>query len=449
MKVGSLFSGIGGLDLGFERAGFDIAWMCEKDLFCRSVLAHHWPGIPIYEDVHDLSSESVPGVDVLIGGFPCQPFSVAGKQRGHEDERYLWPEAMRLVRELRPDWCCFENVPGIRAIGADRVCEDLESEGYSVWPLVVGADDVGAPHKRKRVFFVARLSDSASDLGRAGDPIAGAWEATGTLEQPWDLGPSHDGIPLLHREQHRGGKLHQVSDAAVLAHGNGGRREQQRIAKPGRIERASGDEPDRCDLPMAYAESSGRTSEGNGGESGSRSGCDGSQRAYLPDSVGTRLEGRESQPGNDGAELPTAERIRCELGNSSSHDQRRPGTGPGGQQGEAGRSGASDVANAMPSGSPSERFGWDGRQVGQIAHALYAGRWPAGPGQEQHAWEPTRTVPGLGRVPHGLPGWVDSATRRHRLKSLGNAVVPQVSEVIARAILTLAADRPIGLAGGR
>ena len=235
-SVGSLFSGIGGLDLGFERAGFRIAWMCEKDQFCRRVLARHWPGIPIYEDVHDVSAKSVPGVDVLIGGFPCQPVSVAGKRRGHEDERWLWPEMLRLVRELRPRWVVAENVPGLRTLGADRVIEDLEESGYAVWPLVVGADDVGAPHRRKRVFLVAHRNS----LGCDGDGRCAASESSSNGAE--NRVPRQDD-PVAHR--------------------SGGRREGERLKEPTGLGRSSGDEPDRCDLSLAYAAGRGLGERGS------------------------------------------------------------------------------------------------------------------------------------------------------------------------------------------
>lgn len=172
MTVGSLFSGIGGLDLGFEAAGFEVRWFCERDAFCRAVLAKHWPGVRCYEDVRVLR-EPEP-VDVLIGGFPCQPHSVAGKRKGKEDERHLWPEYARLVRELRPRWVVAENVPGLLHTAFDEVCGDLEGAGYAVTPLVLGADDVGAPHRRKRIFICARLDEfMRAGQGNAGEGDTG------------------------------------------------------------------------------------------------------------------------------------------------------------------------------------------------------------------------------------------------------------------------------------
>jgi DNA (cytosine-5)-methyltransferase 1 len=163
----SLFTGIGGLDIAFERAGGQIVAMCEKDEFCRAILRKRWPGIPIFSDVRELTGKKVMEaicdgkkdkkrcIDIIYGGFPCQPFSCAGRRRSKSDERYLWPECARLVGEIKPVWCVFENVPGILTLAADDVCQDLERQGYAVGIFMHEAAAVGAPHRRMRAFFVA------------------------------------------------------------------------------------------------------------------------------------------------------------------------------------------------------------------------------------------------------------------------------------------------------
>ena len=161
LNVLDLFSGIGGISLGLERTGgFRTVAFCEIEPYPVAVLNERWPGVPVFGDVRTLSGAAlrdagIGRIDIICGGFPCQPFSVAGKQRGQADERHLWPEYARLIRELRPTWVLAENVPGLRTIAADEVLKDLEEADYSAWPLVVGADDVGAPHRRKRVWIVA------------------------------------------------------------------------------------------------------------------------------------------------------------------------------------------------------------------------------------------------------------------------------------------------------
>ena len=151
----SLFSGIGGLDLAFEWAGGTITAMCEIEPYCQKVLRKHWPHVPLFEDIKEVHALDVGTVDVIYGGFPCQPFSVAGKQKGQNDSRYLWPEFSRLVSDIKPRWVVAENVPGILRISADDVCSDLERQGYSVGIWDFEAAAVGALHRRERVFFVA------------------------------------------------------------------------------------------------------------------------------------------------------------------------------------------------------------------------------------------------------------------------------------------------------
>src|SRR5210317_1274476 len=156
MKVLDLFSGIGGFSLGLEWAGMETIAMCEKDKFCRQVLAKHWPDITIHEDIRKLDGrEYKNAIDVVCGGFPCQPFSVAGKQLGKEDDRHLWPEMLRVIKESAPAWVIGENVSGFVSMALDDVCLDLEAEGYEVQSFVIPACAVEAHHKRDRCWIVA------------------------------------------------------------------------------------------------------------------------------------------------------------------------------------------------------------------------------------------------------------------------------------------------------
>jgi DNA (cytosine-5)-methyltransferase 1 len=156
MKVLDLFSGIGGFSLGLEWAGMETIAMCEKDKFCRQVLATHWPDITIHEDIRKLDGrEYKNAIDVVCGGFPCQPFSVAGKQLGKEDDRHLWPEMLRVIKESAPAWVIGENVSGFVSMALDDVCLDLEAEGYEVQSFVIPACAVEAHHKRDRCWIVA------------------------------------------------------------------------------------------------------------------------------------------------------------------------------------------------------------------------------------------------------------------------------------------------------
>jgi len=167
---------------------------CEREPAPRHWLSQHWPGVPIFDDVRTLTAESLRGlgrIDLIAGGFPCQPFSVAGKQKGTEDERHLWPHFARLIRDIRPRWVLAENVPGLRTIAADLVLQGLEESGYTAWPLVVGADYVGAPHRRKRVWIVAHGDGAGLEKGLrsdAGEPQEPESRDSGLLgdAEGWD-----------------------------------------------------------------------------------------------------------------------------------------------------------------------------------------------------------------------------------------------------------------------
>jgi len=156
MRVGSLFAGIGGFDLGLSWAGYDIAWQVEQDEWCRKVLAKHWPDVARFTDVCDCGLHNLEPVDVICGGFPCQDISLAGRQAGLDGERSsLWWEMRRIVGELRPPYVIVENVPNLFIRGFDRVLGSLSEIGYDAEWGVISANDVGAPHLRQRLWIVA------------------------------------------------------------------------------------------------------------------------------------------------------------------------------------------------------------------------------------------------------------------------------------------------------
>jgi DNA (cytosine-5)-methyltransferase 1 len=182
MTVGSLFSGIGGFDLGLERAGMTVKWQVERDPWCQKVLAKHWPDVPRYENVEDVGGE-LECVDLICGGFPCQPVSVAGQQKGADDDRWLWPEFKRIVGLLGPRYVLVENVPGLFAANGGHafgeVIGDLAELGYDCEWTVLSAADVGAPHLRKRVWIVAHTYEAptrGNDLELDGPTGAGEGE---------------------------------------------------------------------------------------------------------------------------------------------------------------------------------------------------------------------------------------------------------------------------------
>ena len=169
MNVGGLFSGIGGWELGLERAGMRVLWHCESDPFCQRVLAARWPGIPCYPDVSELRGAGVAPVDVLCGGFPCQDISVAGRGAGIGGARSgLWSEMFRLTGELRPGYLVVENVPALLVRGLDIVLGDLASIGFDAEWDCLRACDFGAPHERERLWLVAYPSQHDHVANRDG-----------------------------------------------------------------------------------------------------------------------------------------------------------------------------------------------------------------------------------------------------------------------------------------
>ena len=166
MNHGSLFSGIGGFDLAAQWMGWDNVFHVEWNPWCRKVLEHHFPNSESFTDVRQFNGFAWRGrVDIISGGFPCQPYSSAGKRLGKDDERHLWPEMLRIIREAAPTYVVGENVRGLTnwngGVVFEEVCADLEAEGYDVWTGILPAAGVGAPHRRDRVWFVAHAHGGA------------------------------------------------------------------------------------------------------------------------------------------------------------------------------------------------------------------------------------------------------------------------------------------------
>ncbi len=165
MKHLDLFSGIGGFALAARWVGWETVGFCEIDPYCQQVLRKHWPDVPIYEDVRELDGRTVGHVDIITGGYPCQPFSVAGKRRGEADDRHLWPEFARLIRELRPFVVVGENVAGHINLGLNDVLSDLEGLSYITEQFVIPACAVNAPHRRDRLWIVAHADSNRKSDG--------------------------------------------------------------------------------------------------------------------------------------------------------------------------------------------------------------------------------------------------------------------------------------------
>jgi DNA (cytosine-5)-methyltransferase 1 len=182
LKLLDLFSGIGGFSLGLESTGgFETIGFVEKDKFCQKVLKKHWSNINIEEDIRNVKGERY-AADVITGGFPCQPFSVAGKRKGKDDDRYLWDETIRVIRECKPKWFVGENVEGIVNIAngtvLQQIQQDLEKEGFEVQCGIIPASGIGAWHQRKRVWIIGCNVSNSNYSGCKDRTKQHRWEQT-------------------------------------------------------------------------------------------------------------------------------------------------------------------------------------------------------------------------------------------------------------------------------
>jgi len=267
LTFGSLFSGIGGFDLGLERAGMRCLWQVEIDDYASRVLARHWPAVPRFRDVRECGAHDLVAVDVVCGGFLCQPFSVAGRRRGASDDRNLWPEMRRVVDELRPRWVFAENTPGLASLYLDTVLSDLEGLGYEVGTVEIPACSLDAPHIRQRLYVLAH-----ADGGRAHVQH----ECSAGLAGAADLGGDGALRPVAYATRLLWGALERDEPLGVLradgadADGGGQQERQERDGgAPAHSADGSARRPDPdglCDvLPHPGAEGAGRGLELAGG----------------------------------------------------------------------------------------------------------------------------------------------------------------------------------------
>jgi DNA (cytosine-5)-methyltransferase 1 len=276
----SCFTGIGGIDLAAEWAGFETVGQIEKADFPYRVLQKHWPSVPKWRDIQDVTNDSIRAAGIaqpptiLSGGFPCQPFSVAGQRKGAEDDRYLWPEMLRLVQELRPAWVVGENVAGFISMALDDVLADLVRAGYSGRAFVFPAAGVGAPHKRDRVFIVAHSDDAT------------------TSRQRRDSGQV---LPLAESEGSDLCGQYVAHPSRELPHGIG----RARRRRPEYPDGGSGASDSECINEDAWRSESGEVCRIRSASSGL---CDG--EPDVPDSHGERREERDPAPRSGEAGFP-------------------------------------------------------------------------------------------------------------------------------------------------
>ena len=379
MKILDLFSGIGGFSLGLERAGFKTIAFCEMDKYCKLVLQKHWKGVKMYNDVREITkarfeTDGIELPEIITGGFPCQPFSVAGKQKGTSDDRHLWPEMFRIIKEFKPRWVIGENVKGLvnlqDGMVFETVCTDLEGEGYEVRAFNIPAAGVGAPHRRERIWIVAHSND--------------------TRNRTPEYETNKDGQKTDERRQ-------EQSQLKSSRHGENVENSRRTLRQGSSIREKNEDETRKEDADQHQRSSSSPEPNVANAESiksreqTQRQGWENSTRRSI-DSRGDSKKRSEDNVAN--ANINGTER-------NQSEDRERSRTQQSSQ----------DVANASA-----------GRRASQKTEVSTRGN-----GIEHQSW--WQSEPDVGRVAHGIPG------RVHRLKALGNSIVPQIAEEIGKAIM--------------
>ena len=225
------------MSLGLERAGMTTVAFCEIDPFCRKILKKHWPDVPVFEDLKELANEprgTIPEFDIIAGGVPCQPFSVAGKQEGQQDDRHLWPFMFKIVKQQKPAFVLVENVAGFVSLALDDLLTDLESEGYASQSFVIPACSVDAKHRRDRVWVIAHAN-------RKGEPDGSIAEGTKRRLVGY---PEHDGFSTSSltgsHEKTPGSSETKRPEEAGESEGTGGLKHDEDVADSNSKRRRSG-----------------------------------------------------------------------------------------------------------------------------------------------------------------------------------------------------------------
>jgi len=415
LKILDLFSGLGGFSLGLERTGrYKTVAFCEIDKYCTLLLQKHWKGIKVYNDVKKITKEGfeadgIESPDIITGGFPCQPFSVAGKQKGTSDDRHLWPEMFRIIKAFKPRFVIGENVPGIvniqDGVVFETVCTDLESQGYEVQPFNIPAAAVGAPHQRKRIWIIATLADSVSNDERR--EISRSDEEKGRVQEEHRSKDSASGIFSRTSEIRKSNNGYEAMENSGRTLQQGSSIREKNEDEVGK-ENANQHQRSSSSSESNVADTDTRLSDGQKKELQSRGQASISSREgeNVANAKSISSDGREI--GQHSEESREKGKIGIEVGGVSSDRQKLANTDSERLEG-LGQSRSQFNETSSSTSSSEERQG----QVGQ--------GW----------WE---FEPNVGRVAHGVPG------RVHRLKALGNSIVPQIAEEIGRAIIKAADD---------
>jgi len=409
LKILDLFSGLGGFSLGLERTGrYKTVAFCEIDKYCTLLLQKHWKGVKIYNDVKKITKEGfeadgIESPDIITGGFPCQPFSVAGKQKGTDDDRHLWPEMFRIIKAFKPRFVIGENVPGIvniqDGVVFETVCTDLESQGYEVQPFNIPAAAVGAPHQRKRIWIIATLADSVSNDERR--EISRSYEEKGRVQEEHRSKDSASGI---------------FSGTSEIRKSNNG---YEAMENPRRTLRQGSELFDTNEDEVGKENAnqhqrSSSTSKSNVANTDTRLGNGENEELQS--------RGQASISSSEGENVTDTKSISSDGREHREHQEKRSG------QGKIRRESSEELANT--NSERLERLRQSSSQFNETSSST--SRSEERQGQVDQGW--WSVEPNVGRVAHGVSG------RVHRLKALGNSIVPQIAEEIGKAIIKAADD---------
>ena len=465
-KVLDLFSGLGGFSLGLERTGhFRTVAFCDNNKFSKAILDKHWKGIKIYDDVREITKERLQadGIefpDIVTGGFPCQPFSVAGQQKGTSDDRHLWPEMFRIIKAFKPRFVIGENVRGIvniqDGVVFETVCTNLEDEGYEIQPFNIPAAGVGAPHRRERIWFIAVREESVVDTNNI------------RFEQ-------HNETEKTTSWRGTSATSESTSDVANTISNNEGQKicrsdeEKREIQEEHRTEHST-------------TRKSSRTSAIRNGDNGYENVADTENRRGQPsqserwqgtergsiDRGGIEREGQDTSPTTDRINVADTndEGVRTRIGRSDNDHETESGSGGtdrarGSSDVERNNSTSTEIKTMDVADTESFRAGkirysdqkegsegssttqLDGSR-GDVADTnserlQRTEQFETHRGETETQFSTTQSFetkrnhwefePDVGRVAHGISG------RVHRLKGLGNSIVPQIVEEIGKAII--------------
>ena len=414
MKVLDLFAGIGGFSLGLERAGMETVAFCEIEDYPRKVLAKHWPGVPIYEDVKELTSERLradgligrDGIDVITAGFPCQDISTAGKGAGIEGERSgLWSEIARLAGELRPRYIILENVSALLSRGLDKVLGDLAEIGYDAEWHCIPASHLGAPHRRDRWWCVCYPDNY-------GFPAAEITRGAGTGSYHSKTGSKSACEPTRPNQQQP-----SVADTnESIATQDDANADSQRPHRAHKHINRSGKPADGKERkPRSVRE----VLAGSGNTGKRRSEVADTSRTRIQARSGDRMGTKHRPSGNEEKFTGTSGQTGEDVADTNSQRGRSGNTGRENAE-NAGQSSLDPGRNAARMGGGQSK-----PNMGILAHGLSAGL-------ARSRWLPE---PGVGRVAAGIPD------RTARLKALGNSLIPQMPELIGRVIMAIEAEK--------